>query len=204
MEQRLAEGEGAARTGPRWLAPGETLAILPGTFVVTVGAAGCGKTTFVQRHFPPEMVVSSDAIRHELYGDAAEQGGQARVWGRVYYRVRRRLAQGLTTVLDSTAATPRARQRALRVARQHGAPLLFLVFQMPLSVCLARNRARLDPTRSGPVPDVAVIQQFEQVSRFLASAQPRDEVQIAVLTPEAVDTVRVGLLAAARPEPRAP
>src|SRR5207253_933636 len=105
-ESRVAPRHGRERS----------MTIPPGALVVAVGAAGSGKSTFLRR-FPSEAVVSSDAIRHELQGDAASHASEPRVWRTVYQRIHERLSRGLATVLDSTAASPQARRTAQEAAR---------------------------------------------------------------------------------------
>jgi predicted kinase len=166
------------------------LDIAPGTLVVTVGASGSGKSTFLRR-VPREAVVSSDAVRHELHGDASSHGNEPRVWRTVYERVHERLGRGLTTVLDSTAASGKARKRAREAARLHGAPLLFLVFDTPLGVSLARNRARQDGLRSVAVPAPAIYKQHAQVQQFLQNPQLDAGQQLVVLSPEEADHLEV-------------
>ena len=85
----------------------DTVRLVPGTLVVTVGAAGSGKTTLVERQFPAETIVSADRIRHELGGDAAIQDLDAHVWRVLLSRVHARLSRGLLTVVDSTRRRPR-------------------------------------------------------------------------------------------------
>ena len=41
--------------------------------VLLVGAAGSGKSTLAGRLFPPDSILSSDALRAELSGDPANQ-----------------------------------------------------------------------------------------------------------------------------------
>ena len=166
------------------------LTIPPGALVIAVGASGSGKSTFLRR-FPPEAVISSDAVRHEIHGDASNQSHEPRVWSRIYDRVHARLGHGLTTVLDSTAAAGPARKSAIEAAHLHGAPAILVVFDTPLDVCLRRNRARRDPLRSEPVPEEAVRRQHGQVAQLLKNLPASGADRVVVLTPELADRVRV-------------
>ena len=145
----------------------ETVRLVPGTLVVTVGVAGSGKTTFVERQFPAETIVSADRIRHELAGDAAVQDLDARVWRVLFGRVHARLSRGLLTVVDSTAVSPKTRRSLRRLAALHAAPLLFLVFATPLAECFRRNAARCDGLRSARVPPSVIQQQFARLAHVL-------------------------------------
>lgn len=70
--------------------------------VLMVGPSGAGKSTYVSENFAPEDVVSTDAIRQELFGSVIAPGSQARVFETATRRLVERLARGESAVLDAT------------------------------------------------------------------------------------------------------
>jgi predicted kinase len=167
--------------------------------LVTVGAAGSGKTTFVERHFPLETIVSADRIRHELAGDAAVQNLDARVWRVLFRRVHTRLSRRLLTVVDSTAASAKTRRSLRRLAVLHGAPLIFLVFATPLAECLRRNAGRSDSLRSARVPPSVLQQQFARLAHVLCEpAQLRGD-RVIVIRPGDPDRIQFELASESEP-----
>ena len=79
------------------------------TLVVLVGAAGSGKSTFAARQFDPSEVLSSDAFREILTGDAADQRATKTAFSIIHREVSKRLAAGRTVVVDATnVERPRA------------------------------------------------------------------------------------------------
>ena len=87
------------------------------TLVVLVGAAGSGKSTFAARWFDPSEVLSSDAFREILSGDAADQRATKTAFSIIHREVTKRLAAGRTVVVDATNVEPSARRQL--VARAH-------------------------------------------------------------------------------------
>ena len=167
--------------------------LVPGTLVVTVGVAGSGKTTFVERQFPAETIVSADRIRHELAGDAAIQDLDARVWRVMFGRVHARLSRGVLTVVDSTAASAKTRRSLRRMAALHGAPLLFLVFATPLAECFRRNAARRDSLRSARVPPSVIEQQFARLAHVLRDPAQLQGGRVIVIRPADAERIRFEL-----------
>ena len=120
----------------------ETLLLPSPCLVVLVGPAASGKTTWAERWFAPDQVVSSDRLR-ALVGEgehdiAASRDALALLDTVLEQRMRRRL----TTVVDTLGldAALRARCRALAAAAD--LPCFAIAFDLPASEVRARNRAR--------------------------------------------------------------
>lgn len=68
-----------------------------------VGPCGAGKSTFAATAYKPHEVISTDALRMELYGDLRHSPeALARVWKLAHGLIRARLEAGVFTVLDAT------------------------------------------------------------------------------------------------------
>jgi predicted kinase len=112
------------------------------SLVVLVGAAGSGKSTFAARWFAPAEVLSSDAFREILTGDAADQRATKTAFSIIHREVTKRLAAGRTVVVDATNVETHARRALLSRARFAGVPAVAIVFALPAEVVCARNAAR--------------------------------------------------------------
>ena len=84
--------------------------------VVLIGAAGAGKSTLAARLFEPSEIVSSDALRERVSGDAADQRATRPAFGILHREVRRRLAAGRLVVVDATNVEATARATLCRLA----------------------------------------------------------------------------------------
>jgi predicted kinase len=109
--------------------------------VVLVGLPGSGKSTYLDRlGITP---ISSDAIRQLLADDATDQTIHARVFTTIRYLVRQRLAIGRpVTYVDATHLTRGERRPYIKIAQRYGCRAEALFFDVPLEVCLERNRGR--------------------------------------------------------------
>ena len=119
--------------------------------VVLVGAAGAGKTTFAARHFAPDEVLSSDALREAIAGDADNQRASGPAFGALHRALTRRLRDGRLTVVDATNVTAPARRALLGRAARAGIPAIAVVLDLPTPVVVARNAARPGRTVPGDV-----------------------------------------------------
>jgi predicted kinase len=162
----------------------EVVRLPRGALLVTVGAAGSGKTTFLERHVPSGVIVSADRIRYELAGDAAVQELDRRVWGTLFGRVHARLARGLLTAVDSTAASPKTRRALREIAALYDAPLVYVVFATPLVECLQRNAQRRDPLRSVSVPPAVVRHQFARLAAVVDDPTRLRGARVIVIRPD--------------------
>ena len=123
-------------------------------------------------------VVSTDAIRAEIFGDAVIQGDWGLIWQAVEQKLRSAAAQaehrdsstsdlrrGVIAVYDATNTRRAARRAVIRLARRIGYNrIVGLWLNPPVAICLARNQQR--PRR---VPE-AVIQRMH---RQLWSTPPK-------------------------------
>ncbi|PZU98530.1 MAG: AAA family ATPase [Leptolyngbya sp.] len=116
-----------------------------------VGVPGSGKSTWARDFVlanPRYRIVSTDALRAQLYGDEAVQGDWLRIWQQVVIQWRQAIAaiyQGELegVIYDATNARRRHRREAIATARQIGfAPITLVWFDVPLSLAIERNRGR--------------------------------------------------------------
>jgi predicted kinase len=115
-----------------------------------VGLPGSGKSTYLAGL--GAHPVSSDAIRLQLVDDETDQTIHERVFATMRYLLAQRLELARpVTYIDATNLTRADRLPFIEVARQCGATVEALYFDVPLSVCRARNAVR-----SRIVPDEAL------------------------------------------------
>lgn len=158
--------------------------------VVLIGAAGVGKSTFAARHFAPDEVLSSDAFRARIAGDAADQRATGPAFAALHRALARRLAAGRLTVVDATNVTASARRALLRRAAAAGVPAIAVVLDLPDPVALARNATRSDRV----VPEAIVLRHLREVTGSLSDGQLEAEgfaIVVRLSDPAMVDAIRV-------------
>jgi protein phosphatase len=131
--------------------------------VVLVGAAGSGKTTLAARLFDAGAVLSSDAHRALVSGDAGDQAVTKTAFSILHRTLVRRLAEGRTTVVDATNVLAHARRSLVRRSMQAGVPAVAIVLALEPRIVRARNA-----TRAGRiVPEPIVRRQLDDLDRTL-------------------------------------
>ncbi len=109
--------------------------------VVLVGLPGSGKSTYLDRIHAPRL--SSDEIRTLLADDPTDQSINHRVFRTLRSLLRERLElRRPVTYVDATNLTPRERRAYIRMGEIHGCVVEALFFDVPVEVCLERNRCR--------------------------------------------------------------
>jgi len=109
--------------------------------ILMVGLPGSGKSTWLEQR--GIVALSSDWVRLVLSDDMTNQGIHARVFQSLRYLLRHRLRiRRPDSYVDATHLTPEERLPYIRMARRHGCDVEAVFFDLPLEICLARNRAR--------------------------------------------------------------
>jgi protein phosphatase len=158
--------------------------------VVLIGAAGSGKSTLAARHFPAEAVLSSDALREHVSGDAADQSATKVAFRILHRQLTTRLAAGRLAVVDATNTTTAARRAILDRASAAGVPAIAVALDLPAAISQARAAARPDRR----VPADVIDRQHAQVHHAVERGElARDGFQTVIVlrTPDDVGALRV-------------
>lgn len=112
-----------------------------------VGPPAAGKSTLAAAlvaagEVAADDVLSTDTYREVLTGDALDLTSDRKVWVEVRARLVETMAAGRTTVVDATNLFARRRARHIRVAREHGRPVVAVRFEVPAAELLQRNEQR--------------------------------------------------------------
>jgi predicted kinase len=145
------------------------------SLILLVGLPGSGKSTWARsclaRH-PEGRLISTDAIRGQLFGDESIQSS----WLKIWLEVRRQfqeavgqiaLGQASFAIYDATNAVRKQRRQAIALARKTGfSQISGLWLNTPLWVCLEQNQRR-----DRQVPEAVIL----RMSRRLYGAPPSVE-----------------------------
>lgn len=114
------------------------------SLVVLVGPSGSGKSTFAQRHFKASEIVSSDALRAVVSDNESDQNATNDAFDLLFFIVRKRLKNGLLTVVDATNVHHEDRLKLTNLAREYHVLPIAIIFRIHESVCIARHQLRQD------------------------------------------------------------
>lgn len=110
---------------------------------VMVGAPGSGKSTYATKTFPNAVVVSSDATREKLYGDAEVQGNWAEIQAEMTRMIKQAAAAGKDVIVDATHYRKQYRDASQTLLKDNGYELITaVVVDKSLEICLKQNSAR--------------------------------------------------------------
>ena len=135
--------------------------------VLLIGIPGSGKSSLAQQIVAASgghLLISTDAIRAQLFGDEAIQGS----WVLIGQELQRQLHQAVdaisqnqarSAIFDATNAARRYRREAIAQARDTGfTHITGLWLDTPVWLCLHRNRQR-----QRQVPDDVILRMHRQL-----------------------------------------
>jgi predicted kinase len=112
-----------------------------GVVVLTIGLPGSGKSTWYKRRGITPL--SSDLLRTILFDNITEQRYQHLVFSTLRSLLRARLIAKMPwNYVDATNLSPHERKQWIKMAKGFGYEVQAVFFDVPLEVCLERNRRR--------------------------------------------------------------
>ena len=118
---------------------------------VMCGLPGSGKTT-IARQIAADLdavVISSDSIREELYGDESVQGNPSVVFEAFYNKAHEAISHGSGVILDATNIKRKDRRKIF--AEFPNETIIAVIVNTPIEICFERNAKR-----SRVVPEHAI------------------------------------------------
>lgn len=156
------------------------------SLVILAGASGSGKSSFARQWFSPTEIVSSDACRGIVSNNENSMDASADAFDLLYFIVGKRLKRGLLTVVDATNIRPEDRKRLVQLAREYYVMPVALVLNMPVQVCMERNRQRADRN----LPPHVILNHCTQLKRGLGRLRLEGFKKVLEWkTPEQVDAL---------------
>lgn len=150
----------------------EELPVPASSLIFLIGLPGSGKSTIARSILATHadaVIISTDAIRAQLFGDDAIQG----TWFKVWLEVRQQFqcavqqtsrGQAPFAIYDATNAVRKQRRAAIALARKTGfTHITGIWLNVPLALCLERNQQR-----SRVVPEAVIL----RMHRRLLGAPP--------------------------------
>lgn len=135
--------------------------------ILLIGLPASGKSSLAQQLLGEDsrrLLISTDAIRRQIFGDEAIQGAWLLIWRELERQLQQavsQIARGVATeaIYDATNAQRRHRREVITLARATGfTKITGLWLDTPVWLCLARNKKR---TRS--VPDNVILRMHRQL-----------------------------------------
>ncbi|MEC4815359.1 MAG: AAA family ATPase [Scytonema sp. PMC 1069.18] len=130
--------------------------------LLLIGLPGSGKSTIalqLLKECPQILLISTDAIRGQLFGNEAIQGSWLRVWREVRRQFQQAVTAGHTAIYDATNAQRRQRREVIAVAREVGFTHITGIWvNTPVWMCLARNKKR-----ERQVPEEVIFRMYRQL-----------------------------------------
>lgn len=113
-------------------------------FYMMIGLPGSGKSYEAKKIAEREdaVIVSSDEIRKEIYGDAACQENADKVFQIAHQRIKDALTSGQSVILDATNISYKRRMALLSEIKKYASEKIAVFMATPFELCVARQSLR--------------------------------------------------------------
>ncbi|MBD6616382.1 AAA family ATPase [Komarekiella sp. 'clone 1'] len=130
--------------------------------ILLIGLPGSGKSTLAKQlmaECPQMQLISTDAIRGQLFGSEAIQGSWLLIWREIQRQFQQAIAVDKTAIYDATNAQRRHRRELIALAQDTGfTHIAGFWVDTPVWLCLARNKRR-----SRQVPEEIILRMHRQL-----------------------------------------
>ncbi|AUT00706.1 AAA family ATPase [Nostoc sp. CENA543] len=127
-----------------------------------IGLPGSGKSTLAQKlitECPQMQLISTDAIRGQLFGAESIQGSWLLIWQEIEQQLQQAIAKNRDVIFDATNAQRSHRREIITLAHDLGFTYIRGIWvQTPVWLCLARNKKRLRQ-----VPEEVILRMHRQL-----------------------------------------
>ena len=115
--------------------------------ILLIGLPGSGKSTLAKQlltECPQMHLISTDAIRGQLFGSEVIQGPWLLIWRELERQLQQAITAEQEVIYDATNAQRKNRREVITLARDCGFSYIMGVWvKTPLWLCLARNQKRI-------------------------------------------------------------
>lgn len=114
------------------------------TLILLIGPPGAGKTTYAKKYISQHantVLLSSDKIRKEMWGNEAIQGDNNEIFGRMQTRTVNSLNFGYNVIYDATNMTRKDRARIIATCPKFARIEAHIIWA-PIETCIERDYTR--------------------------------------------------------------
>ena len=130
--------------------------------ILLIGLPGSGKSTLAKQllvECPRMQLISTDAIRGQLFGSEAIQGHWLLIWRELERQLQQAITADQGVILDATNAQRKNRREVITLARDCGfSQIIGVWLKTPVWLCLARNQRRIRQ-----VPEDIIFRMYRQL-----------------------------------------
>jgi len=125
---------------------------------LTIGIAGCGKTTYIRRNLPEYAYICMDRVRGQFSLNPVDPTQSSLAYRFCVAALQKTLSQNKSVIWDATSLTSQSRVAICEIGRKQNYRIKIIYFDIPLEVSLKQN---IDRIRI--VPEKVIKQQWMQL-----------------------------------------